>query len=398
LEKLLIPGVDIEETYTVSFGTLIGIDQLVLGATTSCDLMDLDGEVAIPIGTAITTKLLGSIKANGVIGLIAGRSDFSTHHVTPRASGIEAIASHISEMQRRSGIAQSLTPVTIEFSKKVLKDSFIAIQKGRLPDPAQLNTVAERIEHDIELIRTAPLPSPRLSYESLVESMIDDAIEMAILMGWHLNKQKEDSAIIHDVILGGLLHDIGLLLIHPGILQKTEPLGIGEIREIRRHPYLGLRALSPLGNKIPKCSQNIILQHHEREDGSGYPLRRSNGKIPSYIGLAHIVDEYIALVSPRPHRKAVTPHRAIEILMWDSGKSHNREILGEFIKRTGRYPLGSAVFLSSNEVGIVVGTGTSGPYKPVVDIYFSKQHQFSHTPHRIDLSKDKFRYIRNPVK
>ena len=382
----------------MSQGTLIGIDQLVLGTTTSCDLLDLNGDVAIPTGTSITSELLSRIKRANIIGLIAGRSDFVSSHVFPNRPSLEVISSRISEMQWRSGIARSISRETEKFGRDVLARTFSDLPGNKLPEIQTLELVVEKVLHDIELMRTPPLPVQGSSYHVFLDSLIDDSIDMAALMGWHLRMMDAPEDVIHGACLGALLHDTGMFLIPEFILEKPDSLKRAEIREIHKHPYLGSRALSPLNDRIPKIARDIILMHHECEDGNGYPLKRSGDEIPQYVHLSHIIDDYTALVSPRPHRVAITPHRAIKCLVRDSGRSYNREVLKGFVNRTGMYPQGSAVILSSNEVGVVIGAGNGGLFTPEVDVYFSRHHHFSLTPQRIDLGKDRFRYIQRVMR
>jgi hypothetical protein len=398
LENLIIPGANIKETETVSQGTLIGIDQLILGTTTACDLHDLNGGVAIPAGTPITSELISRIKASNVVGLIAGRPDFTSHHVTTITPCLEVIASRISEMQRRSGISQALSLKTSDTGRRLLTSMFKGLQQGQLPDIDTVEVLVEDILHDTELLNSPPLPVTRPVYDSFTDLLVDDSIEMAVLIGWHMRKIGEGDEAVFASCLGALLHDAGLRLVPEFIPEKTGALNRAEQREIRRHPYLGSRMLSPLNEKIPKIARDIILMHHEREDGNGYPLMKSKDEIPQHVKLAHIIDDYIALVSQRPYRKALTPHAAIKTMMRESGRSYNRDVFKGFIKRTGLYPQGCAVILSSNEVGVVVGHEKGGPSSPVVDIYFSKHLQFSATPRRVDLGRDKLRYIQRVMK
>jgi hypothetical protein len=378
----------------VSQGTLIGIDQLVLGATAACDLTDLDGRVAISTGTTITPKLLDCIKAAGIVGLIAGRTDFVSHHVAPRRPSLDVISSRIPEMRRLSGISDPLAPSTRKLAREVLDIAFTGIADGSVLKIDSLQAVADSILHSIELAETAPLPHPREKIETIKDQLIDSAVDMAVHLGWHLRRFNQSRDLVRDATLGGLLHDSGLMLVTRGIVECPKALSYAERQEIRRHPYLGLRALLPLGKKLPKTAQDVILLHHEREDGKGYPLMKSGGTIPLVARLAHIMDVYIALTSPRPFRPAYSPHKAIEILLRDSGKSFDRDTLREFISQTGRYPRGSTVVLSTNEIGVVVGQGKGGPLKPIVDVYFSNRHNFSHTPQRVDLGRDQLRYVR----
>jgi len=382
----------------VSQGTIIGIDQLIIGSTAACDLLDLDGQVAIPTGSPITPNLLAEIKSAGVVALLPKRSDFSTHHMSTGKPGLTAIASRIGEMQRRSGIINPLTSPTCDLARKTVSDTVAAVSSGKLPDIDGLNLVIDRILHDTELLQTPPLPCPSGDSDCAVDRIIDSALDMAVLMSWHLRRDGVAESCVRASTLGALLHDIGLAQIKPSILDSPETLSQCDVREIRRHPYLGLRSITALGDKIPQDARDIILMHHENDDGSGYPLHRSGGKIPRVAQLARILDSYIALVSHRPHRASVSPHQAIEILMRGSGKTYNGDILGQFIKRTGRYPLGSAVILSNNEIGVVVGMGSGSPFKPVVDVYFSNRQKFQETPQRVDLGRDHLKYIRQVMR
>lgn len=377
----------------MSQGTLIGIDQLVPGATAACDLTDLNGKVAIATGTTITPKLLDCIKAAGIVGLIAGRSDFVSHHLAAKRPNLEVIASRIKEMRRRSGISDPLTPSNRKQAHEVLDSTFSGIASGSVPDIAALGKVVDGILHSIELAEIAPLPHPRERHENITEQLVDSAIDLAVHLGWHLRKSGEPESVVRDATLGGLLHDIGLMLVSKRILECPGALKHSDFQEVRRHPYFGIRALSPLGGKLPSVARDVILLHHEREDGRGYPLMKDDGSIPKVARLAHILDVYVALTSPRPFRPPYSPYKAIELLLRDSGKSFNKETLREFVSYTGRYPRGSAVILSTNEIGVVVGQDRGGPLRPVVDIYFSSRHQFSHTPQRVDLGREQLRYV-----
>lgn len=377
--------------------TLIGIDQLILGTAAACDLKDLYGSVTIPTGTRITPKLIRHLKDSRVVGLVADRPDFASHHFTSIRPALEVISARIAEMHKRSGLGLPLTSDTYNRTAGTLSASFSAICRGKNPPIDALYSVSELILHDIKVHETPPVPVGNMKIGSLVDRYVANAIDVAILLGWHAGKSGMSGDDLLGAILGGLLHDAGMLLVPKEILELGSSLSQAQKREIHRHPYLGMRALSPMRGKIPKSASDIILLHHEREDGKGYPLRRSGDAIPVVARMAHIVDSYIALVSRRFHRRGYLPHQAIELLMRESGRSYNRNCLKEFVSRIGRYPKGSAVLLSSNEVGIVVGQGKGGPMKPIVDVYFSRQQQFSHTPQRVDLGSDIKRFVQYVV-
>lgn len=381
----------------MSQGTLIGIDQLVLGATTSCDLLDLDGIVVVPTGTTITPALLKQIKDSGIIGLIAGRADYVSHVVAPRKPALEVIASRISEMQKRSGITGSLSQSTLTYARGLLYDSCTRMATNSLPDIEELDNLVRKILHDTELLNYAPLPEPRPVQDSIYEQLIDSAIDMAIQIAWHMRRNQENPDDIKGATLGALLHDVGLLHIAREVVEKRGSVTRRERNEIHRHPYFSVRSIARLGDSVPQIARDLILMHHENVDGTGYPLKKKGPTIPKIAKLARVIDSYIALVSPRPHRRSIPPYRALNILLSDAGRAFDRTILRDFMTRIGIYPLGSAVVLSTNEIGVVVGMGKGGPMKPIVDIYFSQHHQFSQTAQRVDLGRERLKYVQRVV-
>jgi putative nucleotidyltransferase with HDIG domain len=112
---------------------------------------------------------------------------------------------------------------------------------------------------------------------------------------------------------GGLLHDIGKLVVPDAILRKPAALTDDEFDEIRRHPGAGVDLLRELGGFDPLVHA-LVLDHHERLDGSGYPRARVAAEISLEARILAVCDVYDALVSPRVYRAAWTHDRAIALL------------------------------------------------------------------------------------
>jgi putative nucleotidyltransferase with HDIG domain len=116
---------------------------------------------------------------------------------------------------------------------------------------------------------------------------------------------------------GGLLHDIGKIGISPDILDKPGRLTIPELQRIQQHPALGARILAPLeafADAVP-----IVLHHHERFDGAGYPHGLKGEGIPRLARLLAVADVYDALVSSRPYRAGWDHELALETIRDSSG-------------------------------------------------------------------------------
>jgi HD-GYP domain-containing protein (c-di-GMP phosphodiesterase class II) len=113
--------------------------------------------------------------------------------------------------------------------------------------------------------------------------------------------------------LGGLLHDMGKLSVPCSVLTKPGPLDDAEFAEIRKHPEAGERLLRELGGFAPGV-RRLVLDHHERLDGSGYPRGLSGEQLDVETRILAVCDVYDALVSDRIYRPAWTPERALELL------------------------------------------------------------------------------------
>jgi hypothetical protein len=118
---------------------------------------------------------------------------------------------------------------------------------------------------------------------------------------------------LRTLALGGLLHDMGKLSVPSGVLTKPGPLDDAELAEIRKHPAAGERLLRDLGGFAPGVLR-LVLDHHERLDGSGYPRGLAGGELDLETRILAVCDVYDALVSDRVYRAAWTPDRAIALL------------------------------------------------------------------------------------
>lgn len=122
---------------------------------------------------------------------------------------------------------------------------------------------------------------------------------------------------LEDIHLAANLHDIGLLSISENILNKKEKLLPEEWKEIRKHPEMGFNILSK--SRGMKEIAQIVLYHHERWDGSGYPKGLKGNEIPLGSRIIAVADSMDAMTSSRPFRKAMTWEKAIDEIVNNKG-------------------------------------------------------------------------------
>jgi response regulator RpfG family c-di-GMP phosphodiesterase len=124
---------------------------------------------------------------------------------------------------------------------------------------------------------------------------------------------------IEAVRLAGFLHDLGMHLVIPGqSLRRPGPLHQGEWQNVRSHPIASAAVLTPLSHG--SLTAAAIREHHERLDGSGYPLNKRGDQVSVEARVLTVADAYEALTHPRPHRNAMSPDRALDVLGAEAGE------------------------------------------------------------------------------
>lgn len=131
--------------------------------------------------------------------------------------------------------------------------------------------------------------------------------------------------LLERVYIGAFLHDIGKIGIPDAILLKPTFLTSVERKLVQKHPLLGFELLKDKERELPRVL-DIILKHHERLDGRGYPLGLSGDEIPLYVNVVSVSDVFDALTTDRPYRKAISLEKALSAIEEDRGKAFYPEV------------------------------------------------------------------------
>lgn len=153
------------------------------------------------------------------------------------------------------------------------------------------------------------------------------------VMGISLAKSLFKDSANHDLRelgVGFFLHDVGKVGIDQSIITKPGKLTSEEMQEMKRHPALGFRLLNET-KQLTEESKTIVLQHHERVDGTGYPKGLRGGEIHIYGRICSIADVYDALTSDRPYRKKMPPFAALKIMQDEMINHFQQELFQAFI-------------------------------------------------------------------
>ena len=157
--------------------------------------------------------------------------------------------------------------------------------------------------------------------------------------------------VLKILTIGGLLHDIGKSRIDKEILSKPAKLTEEEFNQIKLHPQLGYGLIMTY-KKVPSPVKDIILQHHENWDGSGYPQGLVGKEVSRLARIVHIADVYEALCARRSYKKPIPRRLVREIMEEGSGKQFDPFLLRSFLKSIPMYTVGEEVECDG-KIGIV---------------------------------------------
>jgi HD-GYP domain-containing protein (c-di-GMP phosphodiesterase class II) len=141
-------------------------------------------------------------------------------------------------------------------------------------------------------------------------------------------KVPEDRLV--DIQRGALLHDVGKIGVPDAVLRKPRTLSLREWEAMKRHPLLAGILVSKVG--FLEGALPILLYHHERFNGSGYPFGLAGDRIPLEARIFAVVDAYDAMTSDRPYRKAVAQDEAVQEIVTHSGSQFDPAVVEAFLR------------------------------------------------------------------
>lgn len=245
-------------------------------------------------------------------------------------------------------------------------------------------------EELVELCQTADnIISNILEEDGVIEKIFDikgrssdiyeHSINLCSLATIVALKMKLPQQTVHDIGVSCLLHDLGLrYLTIEYENQNLDMLSEAEYGEYKKHPVYGYSALRS-ENWISNASKNMILYHHERLDGSGYPLRAT--EIPKECRIIQICDAFDEMICGIGCERSKV-YEAVEYLKTFRNIKFDGEIVDIFLQFTAVYPAGSIVKTNEGEIGVVLYQNKDFPDRPVIRITKDKKGK------KVDVIKD----------
>lgn len=231
-------------------------------------------------------------------------------------------------------------------------------------------------KHDLSYMAVELMGTDMSTYSHCVNTAIISLL-MAIDLKMGMRKCK-------DIGMGAILHDIGKIQIDSDILNKLSPFTPEEFEEMKRHSEYGYNMIKgkTMLNGVVK---SIVIHHHEKLDGLGYPHKLGKNKIPDYVRIVTIADMFDAMTSDRVYRKRMPVHVVLENLMVDCVNKTDPIIFDSLVRQIVMYPPGTVAHLNDGSRTIVTEYNKLSPTRPKLRILESPNYQQGN---EIDLMKE----------
>lgn len=228
-----------------------------------------------------------------------------------------------------------------------------AIRSARQNRPIQMDSIHQVVDEIIDQVLYNKDVVYNIvdlkSYDNYTYAHSVNVCILSVLTGRTLGMNLFD---LRDLAVGAILHDLGKVYIEPNVLNKPGKLTPEEFVMMKEHTRYGFDALRNKVN-LSLLSAHVAFQHHEREDGSGYPRGLHAPEIHRFAKVVAVADSYDAMTTARVYKEAMMNHVAIEELLNHSDKYHSG-VVNSFCKVVAVYPIGSVLRLNTRENVVVI--------------------------------------------
>lgn len=342
------------------------------------DVVTKKGIVIMAKNTMLNNVNFAKLYENGIntVGIWANSIDETLENMTVINDVLTEQLKPVTERTEYKSFASSY-----EAELKNAKDTLITIGKGGDINVDSLYTITT------EILSKINSKSDIFSYLSYLKQKDDHTyshcVNVSLLCNLFSKWAGMDEDERRNLTVSGMLHDIGKTMIDPAVLNKKGKLTPNEFDKVKKHAYLGYKLIESAD--LPDEVKMAVLMHHERVDGSGYPMAVKGNRIGKFAKIVAICDIYDAMTSTRVYRPKICPFEVIRNFEQSSFSVLDAEYLLIFLQNIAYTYVGSWVELSNGKTAEVVFINKSHLSRPMVkcdgefiDLSQNKQLQINH--------------------
>lgn len=358
---------------------VVGLDSLKVGMIVSKNVVSKKSKVLVQKNKQLSQSEIDLIKENELLDIsVYSNSDLALKDTAVRLINNKFTPQELKQMAETGSVKDpnvvsedisndekiQIEKLYLDFTRKIEK-IFASIGEGRRIDMNGLSNISVQfiafMENKGNIFET--LSHLREMEQSIYTHSLNVSI-MANIFGSWLGYNRQT---ITNLTLAGLLHDVGEARIDDKILSKTDRLTIEEYEEIKKHPYLGFQNILHY-SEIHQDVKDAVLQHHERLDGSGYPVGLEAKDISGFVRIISICDIYEAMTADRAYRDRVCAFSVFKKLEEYSMTTLDPKLVKTFLENIAHTYIGSTVQLSDRRVGEVIFINPADLSKPIVKL------------------------------
>lgn len=327
------------------------IQNLSEGMILEADVLTQDGQLLVAGGTVITPRIIARLKFYGI-------SYVYIEHVTVEPPKETSYYQRIEATHEFKKFNHTLKLGVSQLQQSINK----AILYNEEVDTQELLEGVDKIVLDTgNGLRLMNMLQCIRSYDDMIYvHSLNVALICDVMSDWlHLDERDKK-----ELIVAGLLHDIGKTVMPKELLSKTSKLTDEEYELIKKHTVRGYELV-----KERNLSQRVklaILQHHERCDGKGYPYGLMTENITDFAKIVAIADVYDAMTSNRVYRQGICPFDVIETFEKEGFQKYDPKFLLPFLQRVSQCYINVGVKLSNGMEGEIIMLNRNHLSKPVV--------------------------------
>ncbi len=369
--------------------TEISLEHIAVNSTLAYPIYDKDDNEILPGHTILTKEKINSLIKSGITKVYYLKEAFNkkksaikTYLNKNSYTGPRSISSKTQNkgINLMGDLVDAIKNYLIDFKSDDLNELVNAINKDLDENQQEVVNLLDVIDFD--------------DY-TYTHSLNVGIISMVFARNNRLPKD-----VIRDIGIGGFLHDIGKIRLPKEIVNKTEELTPQEYTLLQEHSLIGYDIIKN-DYFFSDLVKEIVLSHHERKDGNGYPNKLSGKEISNEIEIVSLADLFDSLTTEKPYRKSIDTRTALEQMLTYTNL-FSKTLLKQFVKdmvivfrESNFYPVGSYVILNTNELANVITIDKTNFFRPTINIISNQHGKRLNKPISVDLKID---YSRNIIK
>ncbi len=380
----------------------VSVQRLRPGTLLARTLYDAKGNVLLRANVPLTEGYIESLVRRGFPAVYIRDRDTDDIDIPELVSQQVRVEAHATVQQVFTVARQAITEAIGAKDKPTGGPGDSPSEKGH-KSKEQFQQIEDIVKEILKELVSSNMLSGIAEIRSYDDRTFSHSIEVAItaiMIGKRLYMPERDLVKLGS---GCMLHDIGKLFIEQDIYKREDGLSAHEYRRLKGHTLLGYKFLRSR-NPHNVLANHVAFQHHERQDGKGYPRglrgtntyrRRRSRDAEQYIlplaEIAAVADVYDMLSSDRPGKPSLTPQQIATIMREMSGTLLNAEIVQHFLSILPMFPVGIGVAVQNGFYrgyrGIVVHSNRRYPDRPIIRLLYDEAHERV-APVELDLSHE----------